>query len=135
MPITGVSVGATVSFTLPQCIAVAKHSGARAATARTGGERYLDNGTGHILIMVGQLDDWLKVVMEKGLAVDPGATWVSPAWPVFKKAYRLFRGATCRVRSRRLSRAIYLRQVHISADAVISSGDFLTTIIADCLTD
>ena len=44
-------------------------------------------------LMVGRLDDWLKVVMEKeNIAIDPGyLEWAGVA--VLKKAYRIFKRA------------------------------------------
>src|SRR5207302_7450494 len=72
-------------------------------------------------IMVGRLDDWLKVVMEKeGLSVDPGyLEWAGEA--VFKKAYGIFRERGYRIR---LLSAAFRNHMHwsqlIGADAVIS---------------
>ncbi len=49
-------------------------------------------------IMVGRLDDWLKVVMDKqNIITDPGyLEWAGVA--VFKKAYRIFRERGYRIR-------------------------------------
>src|SRR2546422_9146126 len=72
-------------------------------------------------IMVGRLDDWLKVVMEKeGISVEPGnLEWAGVA--VFKKTYQLFRQRGYRVR---LLSAAFRNHMHwsqlIGADAVIS---------------
>jgi transaldolase len=72
-------------------------------------------------IMVGRLDDWLKVVMEReGISVDPGCLeWAGVA--VFKKTYGLFRERGYRIR---LLSAAFRNHMHwselIGADAVIS---------------
>ena len=72
-------------------------------------------------IMVGRLDDWLKVVMERdGISVDPGyLEWAGVA--VFKKTYKIFRERGYRVR---LLSAAFRNHMHwselIGADAVIS---------------
>jgi len=72
-------------------------------------------------IMVGRLDDWLKVVMEKeNLSTDPGyLEWAGVA--VFKKAYRIFRERGYRIR---LLSAAFRNHMHwselIGGDIVIS---------------
>ena len=68
----GVSINATVSFALPQCIAVAE-AVERGLTRRE--HEGLDISTmGPVCtIMVGRVDDWLRVYMEKeNIAIDPG---------------------------------------------------------------
>lgn len=71
--------------------------------------------------MVGRLDDWLKVVMEKArLCVDPGyLEWAGVA--VFKKAYKIFRERGYRIR---LLSAVFRNPMHwsefIGGDVVIS---------------
>lgn len=85
----GVSINATVSFTLPQALAVgeAVERGLRRREAEG-----LDVSTmGPVCtIMVGRLDDWLRVVAERdGITVDPGhLEWAGVA--VFKKAYEIY---------------------------------------------
>ncbi len=72
-------------------------------------------------IMVGRLDDWLKVVMDKeGIATDPGhLEWAGVA--VFKKTYKLFVERGYRVR---LLSAAFRNHMHwselIGGDVVIS---------------
>jgi transaldolase len=72
-------------------------------------------------LMVGRLDDWLKVVMEKeNIAIDPGyLEWAGVA--VLKKAYRIFRERGYRIR---LLSAAFRNHMHwsefIGADMVIS---------------
>lgn len=116
----GVSVNATVSFTLPQCVAVAEavERGLRRREAE--GKDIASMGP-VCTIMLGRLDDWLKLVLEKReLSVDPGIIeWAGVA--VFKKTYRLFRQRGYRVR---LLAAAFRNVMHwselIGADAVIS---------------
>ncbi len=72
-------------------------------------------------IMVGRLDDWMKILLEKReISVDPGVTeWAGVA--VFKKTYALFRSRGYRLR---LLSAAFRNHMHwselIGADAVIS---------------
>jgi transaldolase len=116
----GISINATVCFTLPQCIAVAEavERGLRRREAE--GKDIASMGP-VCTIMVGRLDDWLKVVQERdGLAVDPGhLEWAGVA--VFKKTYAIFRERGYRLR---LLSAAFRNHMHwselIGADAVIS---------------
>jgi transaldolase len=116
----GISVNATVCFTVPQCIAVAE------AVERGLKRRVLEgkdiSSMGPVCtIMVGRLDDWLKVVAEKRqISVDPGILeWAGVA--VFKKTYKLFRGRGYRLR---LLSAAFRNHMHwsefIGGDVVIS---------------
>ena len=72
-------------------------------------------------IMVGRLDDWLKVLLERReISVDPGILeWAGVA--VFKKTYRVFQERGYRIR---LLSAAFRNHMHwselIGADAVIS---------------
>jgi transaldolase len=116
----GVSVNATVSFSLPQCVAVAEavERGLR-RRERAG----LDISTmGPVCtIMVGRLDDWLKVQAEKqNITTDPGyLEWAGVA--VFKKTYQLFQECGYRIR---LLAAAFRNHMHwselIGGDVVIS---------------
>ena len=116
----GVSINATVCFSLPQCIAVAE---ALERGLRRREREGLDVSTmGPVCtIMVGRLDDWLKVVAEKeNITTDPGyLEWAGVA--VFKKTYRLFRERGYRVR---LLSAAFRNHMHwsefIGGDVVIS---------------
>ena len=116
----GVSINATVSFTLPQCIAVAE-AVERGLKRREREGRDIASMGPVCTIMVGRLDDWLKVVMEKeNLSVDPGyLEWAGVA--VFKKSYRIFRERGYRIR---LLSAAFRNHMHwsefIGAEAVIS---------------
>jgi transaldolase len=116
----GVSINATVSFTLPQCVAVAE--AVERGLKRREKEGLPVEGMGPVCtIMVGRLDDWLKLVAEKeGLSVDPGVfEWAGVA--VFKKTYRLFRQRGYRIR---LLSAAFRNHMHLSelvgGDVVIS---------------
>ncbi len=116
----GISINATVCFTLPQCIAVAE-------AVERGLERRVREGKeittmGPVCtIMVGRLDDWLKVLIEKeNIAVNPGyLEWAGVA--VFKKTYQLFRERGYRIR---LLSAAFRNPMHwsefIGGDVVIS---------------
>ena len=65
----GVSINATVCFTLPQCIAVAE-AVERGLTRREKEGKPIDMMGPVCTIMVGRLDDWLKVVAEKENQID-----------------------------------------------------------------
>jgi transaldolase len=116
----GVSINATVCFTLPQCIAVAE-AVERGLRRREDDRQEIASMGPVCTIMVGRLDDWLKVVMERdGMSVDPGyLEWAGVA--VFKKAYALFRERGYRIR---LLSAAFRNHMHwselIGADAVVS---------------
>jgi transaldolase len=116
----GVTVNATVSFSLPQCVAVAE-AVERGLKRRE--REGLDISTmGPVCtIMVGRLDDWLKVQTEKmNLSIDPGyLEWAGVA--VFKKTYQLFQERGYRIR---LLSAAFRNHMHwselIGGDVVIS---------------
>jgi transaldolase len=116
----GITINATVSFTLPQCVAVAE--AVERGLRRREAERKDVSSMGPVCtIMVGRLDDWLKVVMERdGISVEPGhLEWAGVA--VFKKAYQLYRQRGYRLR---LLSAAFRNHMHwselVGADAVIS---------------
>jgi transaldolase len=94
---TGVSINATVSFTLPQAIAVAE-AVERGFMRRENAGLPLDNIAPVCTLMIGRLDDWLKVVAEKGnITVDPGCLdWAGIA--VLKKAYCIYKQRGYRTR-------------------------------------
>ena len=93
----GVSVNATVCFTLPQCIAVAE-AVERGLDRREKEGKDISRMGPVCTIMGGRLDDWLKVVAEKkGLILDPGyLEWAGVA--VLKKTYKLYRDRGYRLR-------------------------------------
>jgi transaldolase len=116
----GVSVNATVSFTLPQAIAVAEAVERGLKRREAEGQEIASMGP-VCTIMVGRLDDWLKVLVEKNnVAIDPGyIEWAGVA--VVKKAYRLFSERGYRTR---LLSAAFRNHMHwsefIGGDMVIS---------------
>ncbi len=116
----GISINATVCFTLPQCVAVAE-AVERGLKRRESAGRDISSMGPVCTIMVGRLDDWLKVVMERErLVTDPGhLEWAGIA--VFKKTYRLFRERGYRLR---LLSAAFRNHMHwselIGGDIVIS---------------
>ena len=93
----GISINATVSFTLPQAIAVAEAVERGLARREREGLEIASMGP-VCTIMVGRLDDWMKVLLEKNnLCIDPGyLEWAGVA--VFKKAYRIYRERGYRLR-------------------------------------
>ncbi len=116
----GISVNATVSFTLPQCIAVAEAVERGLERREREGKDIASMGP-VCTIMVGRLDDWLKVLAEKeGVVLDPGyLEWAGVA--VFKKAYGIFRERGYRLR---LLSAAFRNHMHwsefVGGDVVIS---------------
>jgi transaldolase len=116
----GISINATVSFTLPQCIAVAE-AVERGLKRREQEGKDITRMGPVCTIMVGRLDDWLKVVVEKeNIVIDPGyIEWAGVA--VFKKAYQIFRERGYRIR---LLSAAFRNHMHwselIGGDIVIS---------------
>ena len=117
----GISINATVSFTLPQAIAVAE--AVERGLKRREAEGLGISTMGPICtLMVGRLDDWLKVLHDKhNLSVDPGyLEWAGVA--VFKKAYQILSRA--RGYRLRLLSAAFRNHMHwsefIGGDVVIS---------------
>lgn len=116
----GVSINATVSFTLPQCIAVAE-AVERGLKRREKEHKDIARMGPVCTIMVGRLDDWLKLVADKqDIVVDPNdLEWAGVA--VFKKAYRIFQERGYRIR---LLSAAFRNHMHwsqlIGGDVVIS---------------
>jgi transaldolase len=120
----GVSVNATVSFTVPQAITVAE-------AVERGMERRRKEGmdisamSPVCTIMVGRLDDWLKVIMnKKGIVTEPGyLEWAGVA--AAKRAYKLFKERGYRTR---LLNAAYRNHYHWSQ---FIGGDMSMTITSD----
>jgi transaldolase len=116
----GISINATVSFTLPQAIAVAEAVERGLKRREAEGNEIASMGP-VCTIMVGRLDDWLKAIAERdNLSLDPGyLEWAGVA--VFKKAYRIFRERGYRIR---LLSAAFRNHMHwsefIGGDVVIS---------------
>ena len=116
----GVSINATVSFTLPQSLAVAEAVERGLKRRESEGKDIATMGP-VCTIMVGRLDDSLKVTAEKeNITIDPGyLEWAGVA--VFKKAYQIFRERGYRIR---LLSAAFRNHMHwsefIGGDVVIS---------------
>ena len=93
----GISINATVCFTLSQCVSVAE-AVERGLKRREAASHSITTMGPVCTLMVGRLDDWLKVVMEKEqISTEPGhLDWAGIA--VFKKTYRLFQGRSYRLR-------------------------------------
>jgi transaldolase len=117
----GVSINATVNFTLPQAIAVAEavERGLDAFEAQ-GGD--LATVTPVCTLMIGRLDDWMRVLAERDeIAVQPDALdWAGIA--VFKRTYRLFQERGYRAR---LLAAAYRHRLHWTE---LVGGDIVMTM-------
>ncbi len=117
----GVNINATVSFSVPQVIAAAEAvERGLDRLARSGGDP--STMAPICTIMIGRLDDWMKVVTERdGLSVDPAALdWAGLA--AFKRAYGIFRERGYRSR---LLAAAYRHHLHWTE---LVGGDVSLTI-------
>jgi transaldolase len=116
----GVSINATVSFTLAQAIAVAE-AVERGLKRREQGKLDISRMGPVCTLMVGRLDDWLKTVAERdGINTNPGILdWTGVA--VMKKAYEIYQERGYRLR---LLSAAFRNNLHWSefmgGDVVIS---------------
>jgi len=116
----GVSVNATVCFTVPQCMAVAE-AVERGLRRREKEGKDISTMGPVCTIMVGRTDDWLKVIANKeGIITDPGyLEWAGVA--VFKKTYKISKARGYRLR---LLSAAFRNHMHwsefIGGDVVIS---------------
>ena len=117
----GISINATVCFTVPQAIAVAESVDRGLARREAAGE---DTSTMSPVctIMVGRLDDWMGVLIKRdSVMVDPGIVhWAGIA--AIKKAYGIF---TERGYRTRLLAAAYRHHMHWSE---LIGGDIVMTI-------
>jgi transaldolase len=104
----GVSINATVSFTVPQALAAAEAVERGLARRAAAGEDTASMSP-IVTIMIGRLDDWMKVLVERDdLAVHPDApNWAGIA--AFKRAYAIFRDRGYRSR---LLAAAYRHRLH-----------------------
>jgi transaldolase len=120
----GVSVNATVSFTVPQCIAVAE-AVERGMIKREKEGKDTSAMSPVCTIMVGRLDDWLKVIAEKkGIITEAGCLdWAGVA--AAKKTYKLYKERGYRTR---LLNAAYRNHHHWSQ---FIGGDMSLTIPPD----
>jgi transaldolase len=116
----GVSINATVSFTVPQAVAVAEAI-ERGLERREAEGLDVDRMGPVCTIMVGRLDDWLKAVAKRdGITVDPGyLEWAGVA--TFKRAYQIFaeRGFRTRLLSAAFRNHMHWSQL-VGGDVVIS---------------
>ncbi len=119
-PTAAISINATVSFSLPQAIAVAEAFERGLRRREREGKPTPELGS-VCTLMVGRLDDWLKLVADKrDISVDPGVLeWAGVA--VFKKAYAIYKERGYRLR---LLSAAFRNHMHwsefIGGDVVIS---------------
>jgi transaldolase len=117
----GVNINATVSFSVPQALAVgvAVERGLDRRAAEG-----LDNSALHPVctIMVGRLDDWMKAIAERdGITLTPGVPdWAGVA--AFKRAYGIYRERGYRAR---LLAAAYRHHLHWSQ---LIGGDIVLTM-------
>ena len=93
----GISINATVSFTVPQALAVGQ-AVERGLTRREAAGLDVSAMSPVCTLMIGRLDDWVKVIAERDdIAMDPAATnWAGLA--VFKRAAALYRESGYRTR-------------------------------------
>lgn len=119
----GVSINATVSFCVPQAIAVAE-AVERGLNRREAEGKDTACMSPVCTIMVGRLDDWMQVLAKRdGIVTDPGIVhWAGIA--AFKKAYGIFKGRNYRTR---LLAAAFRHHLHWSE---LIGGDVVLTITA-----
>ncbi|NMC04313.1 MAG: transaldolase [Candidatus Lokiarchaeota archaeon] len=116
----GVSINATVCFSVPQAIAVAE-AVERGLKRREAEKKSIAGMSPVCTIMVGRMDDWLKVVANKGnIVTDPGyLEWAGVA--IMKNAYKIFKDRRYRTR---LLAAAFRNHFHwsefIGADMVLT---------------
>jgi transaldolase len=117
----GVSINATVSFSVSQAIAAAE--AVERGFARRTAEGLASDTMGPVVtIMMGRLEDWLRVLTERdGIVADPSALpWSGIA--VFKRAYGIFRERGFRAR---LLGAAIRHHLHWSE---LMGGDVIVTL-------
>ena len=104
----GVNINSTVSFTVAQAVASAE-AVERGLARRAGAGEDVASMTPICTIMIGRLDDWMKVLVERDdRAVHPDApNWAGIA--AFKRAYGIFRERGYRSR---LLAAAYRHRLH-----------------------
>jgi len=119
----GVTINATVSFTVAQAIAVAE--AVERGLKRREAEGLSTDIHPACTIMIGRTDDWLKIVAKReGVLTDPGTLeWAGVA--VMKKAYKIFKERGYRTR---LLVAAYRNHLHWSQ---FIGGDIILTIPYD----
>jgi len=85
---SGITVAATVSFTVPQVIAVAERHRAGAKRARDKG---IEPGRCFAVIMIGRLDDYLREIAHDARAPVDEADICQAGLAVVKRAYGIYR--------------------------------------------
>jgi transaldolase len=116
----GVSINATVSFTVPQALAVAE-AVERGLRRRERESLDITHMGPVCTLMIGRLDDWMKVLAERdGIVANPVcAEWAGVA--VMKKAYRIYQTRGYRLR---LLAAAYRNHLHwtelVGGDVVLT---------------
>jgi len=117
----GVSINATVCFTVPQSLAVAE-AVERGLNRREQAGKSIESMSPVCTIMIGRLDDWMHVLAKRdGIIVNPGALhWAGVA--AIKKAYGIFQQRGYRAR---LLGAAYRHVLHWSE---LIGGDLILTI-------
>ena len=117
----GVAINATVSFTVPQAIAVAEavERGLDRFTAVGGDPATMEPV---VTMMIGRLDDWMRVLVERdAISIHPDALdWAGIA--AFKRAYGIFRERGYRAR---LLAAAYRHRLHWTE---LVGGDVILTM-------
>jgi transaldolase len=117
----GININATVSFTVPQAIAVGE-AVERGLQRREKEGLPVDDMSPVTTIMVGRTDDWIQVVTKRdGIVVNPQyLPWAGVA--TFKKAYEIYQERGYRSR---LLAAAYRHHLHWSE---FIGGDVVLTI-------
>lgn len=117
----GVSINATVNFTVPQAIAVAeaveRGLGRRAAEGKD-----IAPMSPVCTIMIGRADDWIQVLAERDDIIANPAALHWPGVAIIKKAYAIFQERGYRAR---LLAAAYRHHLHWSQ---LIGGDVILTI-------
>jgi transaldolase len=120
----GVNINATVSFTVPQAIAVAE-AVERGLKRREAEGKDVQSMSPVCTIMIGRTDDWMKVVANRDqIILNPASLeWAGIA--CFKKAYAIYQERGYRTR---LLAAAYRNHMHWSE---LIGGDVVLTIPYD----
>jgi transaldolase len=117
----GVSINATVSFTVPQMIAVGE-AVERGLNRRAAAGQDVSRMAPVCTMMIGRLDDWMKVVAERdGIAIPPAhLDWAGIA--AFKKACGIYRARGYR------TRPLAAAYRHLGHWSELIGGDVVLTI-------
>ncbi len=117
----GVNINATVCFNVPQSLAVGEAI-ERGLKRRELEGKEVQNMSPVCTIMVGRIDDWLRMLMERdNIITDPGnLNWAGVA--IFKRAYKIYQERKYRTR---LLAAAYRCHFHWSE---LIGGDVVLTI-------